>query len=151
MPARRNNRTPVTQKQAHTGRHVQGEKTEAIQAEIARNPNLSARQIAARLHRRGMNVSLSHIYRQLSNSLRRTTERGHPWKGSSIGMPAPAGASVPQVKDYLESDKEASGQQRTKEQLAAIEAVGEVLDKGRRAQPTAQRLSTKRGLNRTRS
>jgi hypothetical protein len=72
MAEPKTNRTPIERKPAFTGDHVKGRKDEAIRSEIERDPNITARQIAENLENRGMRVSMSHIYRQLSNYTHRT-------------------------------------------------------------------------------
>ena len=141
-------RKPITEKKAETGDHVVGRKDQAIRAEIEAEPNISARQIAEKLQARGIEVSMSHIYRQLSNFTRRTEKSPGNWAGTNIGMPAPAGFSVPDAKAYLDSPKEYGGSERTKETLAAIEEVGDALE-GRgtsqsRTGSTPQRTSRSR-------
>ncbi len=122
-------RKPITEKKAETGDHVLGRKDQAIRAEIEAHPNISARQIAEKLQARGLDVSMSHIYRQLSNFSRRTqTDRGRNWVGTNSGMPAPAGFSAQDAKAYLDSPKEYGGSQRTKETMATLEEVGEALE-----------------------
>lgn len=136
---------PIEQKSASTGDHVIGRKNEAIRSEIDQNPNISARQIAKNLESRGMRVSMSHIYRQLSNYTRRTTaDRDRPWTGTNIGRSAPAGFSMPDTKSYLEKPKEYGGHQRSKEIDAVLDEVGEALDRPRDEPTDSQRSHTMR-------
>ena len=122
--------TPIHKKEAQTGDYKVSRKDEAIRAEIDANPNISARQIAETLQGKGIDVSMSHIYRQLSNySRRNTSDRRRPWTGTNIGMPAPAGSFEEGARTVLDSPEEYGGAQRGKETLAALDEVGEVLDK----------------------
>jgi hypothetical protein len=148
MAERTNSKTPIDRKKAETGAHVVGRKDEAIRAEIEANPKISARQIAEKLEQRGMQVSMSHIYRQLSNFTRRNrSDRSRPWVGTTIGLPAPAGFSQQGMREYLGSPEEYGGSQRTKEMLAAVDEVGRVLD--RHQQTGATRRGSKTLVQRT--
>jgi hypothetical protein len=134
-------RTPIDQKPAATGDYVQTRKNEAIRSEIAREPNISARQIAENLHRKGMDVSMSHIYRQLSNFANRTQrDKSRPWTGTNIGLPAPAGFSASNAKSYLDKPEEYGGMQRGKEITETLGEVDEAIERGNRdAEPSSSR------------
>ena len=120
---------PIHKKEAQTGDYKVSRKNEAIRAEIDANPNISARQIAETLEGKGIEVSMSHIYRQLSNySRRNTSDRRRPWTGTNIGMPVPAGSLQEGSRTLLGSPEEYGGAQRGKETLAALDEVGKVLD-----------------------